>query len=344
MQVRPATSTSCRRTRTWRSWAGVCASWSRRRRAAGACPSTPSSARWRRTAASGPSASSSPAPAATARSGCAPSRARAAWPWRRPRDAPPTTACRAAPSPPAWSTTCCRPARCPSSSSATRTAPSRVAPAARRRPRTTERLTRDPRPAARPHRARLLARTSAPPSGAASSAAWPSPRSSAWTTTSRSCSGDAARGRDPVPRAAHRRHQLLPRPRGLRGAGDEGRRPELVAAQAARRPGARLGARLLHRRGGLLASPSSCRSSAEDVKRHVPRPDLRHRHRRRRPSSGRAPASTRRASPPTSRPSAWRASSRRRATATASRKTMRDMRRLRRAGRDQGPAVLARST
>ena len=50
---------------------------------------------------------------------CGRSRARAAWSWRRTPNPPSTTACRAAPSPPAWWTMCCRRPRCRPSSSPT---------------------------------------------------------------------------------------------------------------------------------------------------------------------------------------------------------------------------------
>jgi two-component system CheB/CheR fusion protein len=107
---------------------GRCSCWSRPRRAASACRSTSSFARWPRTSTSGPLASCSRAPAATARWACGPSRARAAWSWPSAPTPPSSTACRAAPSPPAWWTTSCRRPRCRRSSSPTWPTPSASCP------------------------------------------------------------------------------------------------------------------------------------------------------------------------------------------------------------------------
>ena len=92
-------------------------------RAACACRSTSSSARWRKTRASGRSASCSPAPARTAPWASRRSRRRAAWRWPRRPSRPATTACHAAPSPPTWWTTSCPQTRCRSSCSPTCSTP-----------------------------------------------------------------------------------------------------------------------------------------------------------------------------------------------------------------------------
>ena len=64
---------------------------------------------------------------------------------------------------------------------------------------------------------------------------------------------------------ADQRDQLLPRPRGLRGAGARGRCPRCSSRREPRRPGARLGGRLRHRRGGLLAGDAAARAGRRAV-------------------------------------------------------------------------------
>ena len=66
-------------------------------------------------------------------------------------------------------------------------------------------------------------------------------------------------GRRAVPRPADQRHQLLPR-RGAFDALAEQRHPAAVRGPRRRRHGARLGARLRHRRGGVLDRASWCAS------------------------------------------------------------------------------------
>ena len=100
--------------------------------------------------------------------------------------------------------------------------------------------------------------------------------------------------------------------------------PELVAKRAPDDAGARLGARLLHGRGSLLASRSCCRNmprtpSGTSRSRSSPPTSTRRR------SNGPGPDCTRRASPPTSRPSAWRGSSRQEGDGYRVRKTIRDL-------------------
>ena len=77
---------------------------------------------------------------------------------------------------------------------------------------------------------------------------------------------------------ADQRHQLLPRSGGLRGARDA-RHPAAVRAQAGRRPGARLGGRLRHRRRGLL-DRHAARRARRDAVRAPRHPGVRHRPRR----------------------------------------------------------------
>ena len=62
---------------------------------------------------------------------------------------------------------------------------------------------------------------------------------------------EPGRGGGAVPRPADRRHQFLPRPGGLCSAGGAGH-PALFAGKPVGSTGAGLGARLLHRRGGLF--------------------------------------------------------------------------------------------
>ena len=76
----------------------------------------------------------------------------------------------------------------------------------------------------------------------------------------------AARGRRAAAGPADRRHQLLPRSPGLRGAGTRGH-PEALRGQGAGRHGPRLGARLLDRRGGLFDCHPAARAHAEGAER-----------------------------------------------------------------------------
>ena len=98
----PTAPTSSRRAGTWLFWAALSNCWSLPLPGAGGCPSTFSFGHWPRISASEPSALCFRAPAPMARSACAPSRARAEWSWPRTLLQPRTTACRAAPLPPAW--------------------------------------------------------------------------------------------------------------------------------------------------------------------------------------------------------------------------------------------------
>ena len=260
---------------------------------------------------------------------------------RRPR----TTACRAAPSPPASSTTCCRRPRCRRSSS-------RYAERAfGRRPRTALPATRRGRQRADPAILHLLRdrtghdfshykrHTIAAPHRAPHGR---HPDRAHGRLRRASCAA-TRRGRGPVPRAAHRRHELLPRPRGLRVARDGRAVPADPGEPSSRRAACASGCRAAPPARRPTRSPSCCGSTAE--RRQTARPvqifatDIDD-EAIERARAGRVP---RRASPRTSRPSAWRASSRRTATATGSQDDPRPDR-LRAAERDQGPAVLAGST
>ena len=76
---------------------------------------------------------------------------------------------------------------------------------------------------------------------------------------SRAAAAGAGGGGAAVPGPADRRHQLLPRPRCLRGAGRAGR-AEAVRGPRRRRHGAGLGAGLRHRRGGLFPRHAAARA------------------------------------------------------------------------------------
>ena len=101
--------------------------------------------------------------------------------------------------------------------------------------------------------------------------------------------------------------------------------PAPARGPLAPRAGAHLGARLLDRRGGLLAGHRLRRSSPRAAARRVPRPDLRHRPERRRHREGARRRLLRRTSRRTSRRSGCGASSSRSTAATGSAKAIRDM-------------------
>ena len=288
-----------------------------------------------------PSASCSPAPAATARSACAPSRARAAWSWpRRPRraayDGMPRSAIATG-----LVDYVLPPARCRRSSSPTRTAPSGAAPAPRRAA---------DRRGARSRASCVLLRERTGHDFSSTSARTIRRRiERRMAVTQVETMDDYARilqrrpggDRDAVPRAAHRRHQLLPRPGGVRGAATKVVVPELVAAQDARTDPVRVWVPGCSTGEEAYSLAMLLQEHAEDVKRHVPDPDLRHRHRRRGDRARARRPLPRAASPPTSRPERlarfFVAGGRRLPGAQDHPRPGR----VRRAGRDQGPAVLA---
>ena len=84
--------------------------------------------------------------------------------------------------------------------------------------------------------------------------------------TSSACGRTRRRSRLAVPRPADRRHQLLPRRGGLRGARGA-RHPAAVRGQGAGRHGAGLGARLRDRRGGLFDRHPAARAHGRDCGR-----------------------------------------------------------------------------
>ena len=264
-----------------------CSCSSPRRRAASACRSTSSSARWPRTSASGPSASCSRAPAATARSACGPSRAKAAWSWRRRRDTPSYDGMPRSAIATGLVDFVLPPAEMPAQllayvAHAFGTLAPRPASALPPMPRTT--LKQDLHPAARPDRPRLSRTTSPTPSAAASSGAWRCTRSTALDDYVAVPAADTGRGGGAVSRPADRRHQLLPRPGGLRGAASEQVIPALFAgkppgracasgcraAPPARRP-TRIAMLLQEHMETTEAALSRCRSSPPtSTPRHRP--------------------------------------------------------------------------
>ena len=92
------------------------------------------------------------------------------------------------------------------------------------------------------------------------------------------------RSQDAVQRHPDPRDQLLPRPESFEALQPEGL-PRADQEPPARGADPRLGAGLLHRRGGLLDRHVPDGVPRPTAARPLPDPDLRHRHQRRRPSS-----------------------------------------------------------
>jgi hypothetical protein len=145
---------------------------------------------------------------------CGPSRPKAAWSWCRTRHPPSTTACRAAPSPPAWSISILPPAEMPAQlmayvpprpSGFCQATGQHSLPCAGMRSRPAKNL----HPAARPDRPRFLA-IQAEHHPSSHRAAHGRASGGEHGGVRESFAADAGGGRGAISRPADRRHQFLP--------------------------------------------------------------------------------------------------------------------------------------